>query len=134
MSKIFQEAFNQTLDEFGIKATWLSEKTGVSNQGISRLRTGERDIYLQTFGKLFEALPSDAKRFFLETLMSEAIASTTTLTKVIDRLDPDSPADCKEAANALRLIVAKFIPEDRGSSKTRETTEESKELALLKSP
>lgn len=136
MSKIFQEAFNETLDEFGIKAVWLAEKTGVSNQGISRLRTGERDIYLQTFGKLFEALPSDAKQFFLEKVFGNAIAKTASLSKVIDQLDPESDADRKEAADAMRLIVSKFLnpPTDRSSENLRETTDEPRQLSLLKSP
>lgn len=123
MSKIFQEAFNQTLDEFGIKGTWLSEKTGVSNQGISRLRTGERDIYLQTFGKLFEAMPSDAKRYFLEKILGDAIAQNISLNKVIDKLDPNNPQHRKQAADAMRQIVAKFLPNDEHSD-VRENTEE----------
>jgi hypothetical protein len=127
MSKIFQEAFNETLNEFGIKGTWLSEKTGVSNQGISRLRTGERDIYLQTFGKLFEAMPSDAKRFFLERILGDAIAENISLNRVIDKLDPNNPLHRKQAADALRLIVSKFIPDDQDNnsqSNTRENTDE----------
>lgn len=136
MSKIFQEAFNKTLDEFGIKGTWLNEKTGVSVQGISRLRTGERDIYLQTFGKLFDALPSDAKRFFLSEILGTAIAQNISLIKVIDQLDPSNPQHRKQAADAMRLIGAKFIsdvPISENLEKSSTFTDEAKQLSLLKS-
>lgn len=124
MSKIFQEAFNETLDEFGIKAVWLAERTGVSNQGISRLRTGERDIYLQTFGKLFEALPIEAKMFFLEKISGESIAQSVSLSKAIDLLDMDNPEDRKQAANALRQIGDKFLPKKTEHEHLRENTED----------
>lgn len=131
MSKIFQEAFNQTLDEFGLKAVWLSEKTGVSNQGISRLRTGERDIYLQTFGKLFEALPIEAKQFFLEKILGDAIAPSITPALVINQLDPNNPVHRKQAAEAFRLIGEKFVyPE---LSNPSNSTDEARELVTLPS-
>jgi transcriptional regulator with XRE-family HTH domain len=136
MSKIFQEAFNETLDKFGLKAVWLAEKTGVSNQGISRLRTGERDIYLQTFGKLFEALPIEAKQFFLEKLLGDAIAQTISLPKAIDRLNPEKESDRRAAAEAFKLIGEKFIYPSlgTGSPQSRVNTDETRQLELLKSP
>jgi DNA-binding Xre family transcriptional regulator len=131
MSKIFQEAFNQTLDEFGIKGTWLSEKTGISSTGISRLRTGERDIYLQTFGKLFEALPIEAKQFFLEKILGDAIAPSITPALVINQLDPNNPAHRRQAAEAFRLIGEKFVYP--GLTETSNSTDETRKLATLPS-
>lgn len=131
MSKIFQEAFNETLDKFGLKATWLSEKTGVSNQGISRLRTGERDIYLQTFGKLFEAMPIEAKQFFLEKILGDAIAPSITPALIINQLDPNNPAHRKQAAEAFRLIGEKFVYPDL--TKSSNSTDEARSLATLPS-
>lgn len=133
MSKTFQEAFKATLENFGIKAIWLSEKSGVSDQGISRLKVGARDIYLQTFSDLFDALPLDAKEFLLSRIMGDAIAPTISIAVLINQLDPSVEADRKKAHDAIMLIGEKFLYPTSSQKNIRKPTETQKEAELLKS-
>lgn len=125
MSKIFQEAFVATVARYKLQVKWLAEESGISTATITRLKTGSRDIYLESFAEVYEVLPFEAKRFFLEKLMGDAIAQKVSLLKAIDSLDPNSPDDRKQAADAMRLIVARFLPDDKTSdSTTSDSTEE----------
>jgi hypothetical protein len=123
MSKIFQEAFVATVARYKLQVKWLSEESGVSTATITRLKTGSRDIYMESFAEVFEALPIEAKQFFLEKILGDAIAQTVSLNRVIDRLDPNNPQHRKQAADAMRQIVAKFLPSD-AETKVSENTEE----------
>lgn len=126
MSRIFHEAFKSAVAKFGIKLTWLSKESGVSYATVTRMTSEmERDIYLEKFGDLFEALPSDSQRFFLEELYGEAIASHVSLEKSIKALDPNNREHRRQAANAMRLIVQKFlIEEGKDPYNLSENTEE----------
>jgi DNA-binding Xre family transcriptional regulator len=123
MSKIFQEAFVATVARYKLQVKWLSEESGVSTATITRLKTGSRDIYMESFAEVFQALPIEAKRFFLEKLLGDAIAENVSLTTAVNKLDPTNTIHRKQAADALRLIVEKFITEDH-NPKSRENTEE----------
>jgi hypothetical protein len=123
MSKIFQEAFVATVARYKLQVKWLSEESGVSTATITRLKTGSRDIYMESFAEVYQALPIEAKRFFLEKLLGEAITENVSLTTVVNKLDPTNSVHRKQAADALRLIVEKFITEDY-NPKYRENTEE----------
>ncbi len=123
MSKIFQEAFVATVARYKLQVKWLSEESGVSTATITRLKTGSRDIYMESFAEVFQALPIEAKRFFLEKLLGDAIAENVSLTTAVNKLDPTNSIHRKQAADALRLIVEKFITEDH-NPKSRENTEE----------
>lgn len=112
MSRIFHEAFKDTLERFGIKGTWLSEESGVSYAVIARMKTDLRDIYLEKFGDLFKALPDHAQKHLLEQLYGEAIAPSVSLERSIKALDPANKEHRKQAANAMRLIVTKFLLEE----------------------
>lgn len=127
MSKIFQEAFVATVARYRLQVKWLSEESGVSTATITRLKTGSRDIYMESFAEVFDALPIEAKRFFLERILGDAIAENISLNRVIDKLDPNNPLHRKQAADALRLIVSKFIPDD-SDAKSRENTDELAEV------
>lgn len=131
MSKIFQEAFVATVVRYKLQVKWLSEESGVSTATITRLKTGSRDIYMESFAEVFQALPIEAKRFFLEKILGDAIAPSITPALVINQLDPNNLAHRKQAAEAFRLIGEKFVyPE---LSNPRENTDESKKLAILPS-
>lgn len=124
MSKIFQEAFVATVARYKLQVKWLSEESGVSTATITRLKTGARDIYMESFSDVFEALPIEAKRFFLEKLLGDAIAENTSLNKAIDKLDPNNLIHRKQAADAMRQIVEKFLPVNEPPAKLRENTED----------
>lgn len=62
---MFTEAFNQTLEEYKISGTNLSQISGVRLATISDFRNGKIDPKMSTLESLIEALPSDAKNFML---------------------------------------------------------------------
>jgi len=62
---MFQQAFNQTLDEYKISASKLAQASGVREATISDFRNGKVDPKATTLESLIKALPSDAKNFML---------------------------------------------------------------------
>lgn len=124
MSKIFQEAFVATVKRYRLQVKWLSEESGVSTATITRLKTGSRDIYMESFSEVFEVLPIEAKRFFLEKILGDALSGSVSLSKAIDLLDMENPDDRKQAANALRQIGEKFLPKKNEHESIRENTED----------
>jgi hypothetical protein len=134
MSKIFQEAFCETIERFGLKIVWLSKESGINDGTITRFKTGKRDIYLESFGKIFDAMPIEAKHYFLEKLLGDAIAPSVTPSLVISKLDPDNPLHQSQVADAMRLIATRFFSSSPGrdTENTRESTDETRELSLLK--
>lgn len=138
MSKVFQQALVATIARYKLQVKWLSEESGVSTATITRLKTGARDIYMESFADVFQALPIEAKRFFLETVLGDAIAETTSLTSTISKLDPTNPQHRKQAADAMRLIGMKFIsdsnfPSSESLHEDSTSTDEPKQLSLLQS-
>lgn len=120
MPNIFREAFVATIARYKLQVNWLSEESGVSPATITRFKTGARDIYLGSFAEIFEAMPLDSKQFFLEKILGDAIASRISLCKSVEMLDPSNPKDRKQAADAMRLIVGKFLQEEKLSENTEE--------------
>lgn len=120
----------------GLIAKVLAEKTGIREQTLSEFLSGARSgLRADNLEKLVDNLPAEQRIIFFQEWMGEAVpAKKATLAEVIDQLDPNSDSDRKQAADAMRQIVAKFLSEDRGSEKTRENTDEAKQFAFLQSP
>lgn len=126
---IFQEAFDKAIKSCGVTATWLAEKSSTSQSNLSKFRKGQRDVYTETLAKYFEGLPYEGKKRFVEELLGEPVTQRKrSLCEVIEGMDIENSAHRKEAANALRLIVSKFIPEDSGTEKPRKNTDELVEV------
>ncbi|HEY9605215.1 MAG TPA: hypothetical protein V6C85_26655 [Allocoleopsis sp.] len=136
---IFQKNLAVTLKRFGLQSRWLAKETKTDEGSISKYIGGKRDIYTATLEKWYGALPVEAQEHFLEACLEKKIVMRErSLTEMIDRLDPNNPQDCKQVADALRLIAVRFFPEpptsqDRDSMENRKTTDESKYLASLQS-
>jgi len=62
---MFAEAFNQTLEQYGIKAKDVAEKSGVRLATISDFRLGKIQPKIDTVEALLNALPPDAKHFMI---------------------------------------------------------------------
>jgi len=67
--QIFQ-ALDRTIEECGISATWLAERSGVSQRMISQFRHGKQRIYSDSLEKIMESLPTDARAHFFQLLGS----------------------------------------------------------------
>ncbi len=68
------QAFDKTLKKFGINARLLSEHSGVSEKMISLFRNEKQRIYSDSFEKLLEALPLEARLYFLVQLSEDRLA------------------------------------------------------------
>jgi hypothetical protein len=127
---IFRLAFLAALDESGISASSVSEnRSDLTN--LSRYRTGERDFKSATLSRYFLELPPEVQQKFLEKLAGYALlsgevkGSRPRLSDLIKVMDASSTEDRKEAAEAMRLIVRKFLSENTdGTSNLGKSTEE----------
>jgi transcriptional regulator with XRE-family HTH domain len=109
----FSQALDKTLDEFGITAKWLSEKTGVSQQMISGFRRGNQRIYSDSLEKILAGLPIDAKNYLLCQL-AEVDTNKVDLRSLIVQAPP------AEQVEALRLIAEIFAKNVRSNTDTAE--------------
>lgn len=77
----FCEALDQTLNDYGISAKWLSEQSGVSMQMISGYRRGKQRVYSDSLEAMIEALPFEVRRHLFALVsnsdlgLKEAIAA-----------------------------------------------------------
>ncbi|MDJ0633723.1 MAG: hypothetical protein QNJ34_11100 [Xenococcaceae cyanobacterium MO_188.B29] len=75
------KAFDKTLKNFGINARRLSEQSGVSEKMISLFRNDRQRIYSDSFEKLLDALPIEARLYFLIQLSGDKLTALDKLTE-----------------------------------------------------
>lgn len=120
------ESFEKTVKFCQISLTDLAAESGVSRSYLTEFKKGKGNPTVEVVERILtvmESKRSGARAFFYLNCAGES----PTLSDRIHQLSIDSPTDRKEAADALRLIVSKFIPDDNNSenqSKIRENTEE----------
>ena len=73
-----RSAFFETLDKFNLSAADISRRSEVDAQVISKYRTGKQRLRQDTFDKLIDALPDEAK-FYYFALRMKTIKKTTEL-------------------------------------------------------
>lgn len=66
----YREAFNKTLEMFEIRASDLSERSGVDPSRLSKFRNGHHDLRSGALANLINALPSDARAYYYLLVMS----------------------------------------------------------------
>lgn len=101
----FSQALDRTLNEFGIKARWLSERSGVSQQMISDFRNGKQRIYSDSLEKMLSSLPAEARDYFFRQLGS----SPATLEARIADMNSDELSQLLLAI-ADKLQSKKLVP------------------------
>lgn len=92
------QAFDDTLDHFGISGKWLSEQSGVSQQMISGFRKGHQRVYSDSLEKMIRTLPIEVQQHFYAQLGS----STLSLETIIGAMDN------AELAKVLSVISEKL--------------------------
>ena len=109
----FSEAFNLTLEEFGITGKEVAKNAGVREATVSDFRRGNREIQTGNLEKLIGALPMDAKQFlFLKLLVGGMnVQGMATLLSAI-------ACQLKDDHNSLNS-------DERYSAKTRKTPSEA---------
>jgi transcriptional regulator with XRE-family HTH domain len=90
----FSRALDCTLNDYGISAKWLAERSGVSQQLISGFRNGKQRVYSDSLERILFALPAEAQQHFMVQLTGY---STSDLIGAIDSLS---------SADLAQLLVA----------------------------
>ena len=106
----FSKALDITLDEHGISAKWLSEKTGVSQQMISGFRRGNQRIYSDSLERILAGLPTKARNDLLSKLCKIDTSKIDLRLLVME----SSPQEKAELLNALAIWAAQSR-ENKGS-------------------
>lgn len=127
----FSSSLRRTIQRYGLKANWISERSGVPKQTISSFLNGRQQLQTANLEKLMAVLPFEAQAFLMADLLGQSPCRPS-LPTIVEQLELDNPAHRKEAAEAMRLIVAKFLGSD--SEQVGENTGESRQLISLKSP
>jgi hypothetical protein len=71
-----RSAFFETLDKFQLSAADISRRSDVDAQVISKYRTGKQRLRQDTFDKLIDALPDEAKFYYFALRMKTVKKAT----------------------------------------------------------
>jgi len=66
----YRDSLNRTIATFDLSAVQLSERSGISTYTISRFRRGHSRLNSESLYKITQALPSDARFYFLALVAS----------------------------------------------------------------
>lgn len=83
--------FHKTLQRYGITNVWLSSESGVDSKMISKFRNGRSNIQIDTWEKLLNALPTDAKLYFFSLILGSSYQPNIEL--LVENLSSDELHD-----------------------------------------
>ncbi len=63
---VVSEALRRTIFEYRLAGKSLAEESGLSERQISQFKNGHTDMLSSSLLKLVEAMPQDARSYFLE--------------------------------------------------------------------
>ncbi len=111
----WNRAFDCVLKEFGISAKWLSERSGISQQSISKFRKGHSPMTTENLDALLQQLPFEAKQRFFSLLLGSSLPSISLppIEQQIERLSKES------RKKLVMTIIESFINEPVEISKSR---------------
>ncbi len=112
------QAFDKTLKKFGINARLLSEQSGVSEKMISLFRNEKQRIYSDSFEKLLEALPLEARLYFLVQLSEDKLAVLDQLSEA-DRIKAEWKSLIFSASLADIETILRALADRYGELKAR---------------
>ncbi len=120
----FNQAFDKTLNHFGISGKWLSEQSGVSPQMISGFRRRQQRIYSDSMEKLIRALPFEAQQYFFESLLGMSlVAQSPNLDQVVEE------ATSVQIGHLLKAIGSKMS--SSGSEKSQSAKSDNLHQEIL---
>lgn len=67
----YRQALNKTLEVFSVKASEISERSGVEESRLSKFRNGHHDLRSEALQSVVNSLPGTAKAYFYALAMSE---------------------------------------------------------------
>ncbi len=101
--------FHKTLQKYDISNVGLMRESGVDSKMISRFRNGKSNIQIDTFEKLLNALPTDAKLYFFSLILGSSYRPNIEL--LVDNLSSD------ELHNLFNLLADRIVKRSRSFSK-----------------
>ena len=64
----FSDALRRTMFEFNLTGADLARQTGLSQNTVSAFKTGNQSISTENLEKILEAMPAEARRYYLRLL------------------------------------------------------------------
>ena len=87
----WNSAFDITLKEFKVSAKWLSERTGISQQSISKFRQGHSPMTTDNLNALLAEIPFEARQRFFSLILGSSLSPVQIpLEKQIENLPKES--------------------------------------------
>lgn len=94
----YGEILRSTLEEFKITQSWLAQASGVDEAQISKVLSGERDLYGDNLLAIIKALPPNAFRHFWKQIQA------------VERLTPNKQPKDQKKPGAAAAAQRKFDP------------------------
>lgn len=107
----YREAFDHTLEKFGITAKSLALKSGVQERQISHFRNKQKDLMAGNLFSLVAVLPTDAQIYFFSCVASESMLETVDLRSLVKSM----PAARK---SEVLTLIADSLLESRENTDT----------------
>lgn len=76
----FSEAFNETMNRFGLKGSEIAQNTGLTNAQVSNFRKGH-NLRIDSVERILAALPREARDYMLLLVGLDADAQEIPLPK-----------------------------------------------------
>lgn len=115
---MIKEAFNQTLNHYGLTAKRLSEESGVSENHISAFRRGVSDIgskKLESLIDAMEAIAPGSKQYFYSQLAGNSLKPSDWRPLIL-------AANSQDIEEILKLLAERWsVIRNRGESTNRES-------------
>lgn len=108
---LYQQLFDEMFDKFKLSAKVVAKQAGVSQVLISRFRTGKADLGTGKFLALLNAVPMEAREWYLSQLLGAKPGVSWRM--VVENASP------VERVEMLNLIGNSFL-EDRNNTGSSE--------------
>ena len=123
------QAFDKTLKNFEISARRLSEQSGVSEKMVSLFRNERQRIYSDSFEKLLDALPTEARLYFLIQLSEGKLVAFDQLSEA-DYISAEWKSLISSASLADIEIILRALADRYGELKAKNELSQPKEESI----
>lgn len=87
----WNKGFDRMMNDYGISAKWLSEKSGISEVTISRFRKGKQPVTTETLNSLLSPLPREAQEYFFQAVVGSFVSKAPMeIEEIVRKMDADT--------------------------------------------
>ncbi len=123
----YRDAFNDTLEKFGIQAKSLALKTGVQERQISLFRNG-KNVMAETLFSLVNAMPDEARLYFHASVAGESILKQINIPSLVWSMT------IEEKAQLLKDVADSLLPAPAKKKDTKEEKDSDIDLEKEEAP